>query len=92
MNLNFDLNQNKFFSIKSEYINNNLFTERSENLFTDLIYRYTIKKRKIDFEFQINNLFNTSNFKTVSISDFSYVETNFNLRPRQAMFKITFAL
>lgn len=92
MNLNFNFNKNQFFSIKSEYINNNLFTERSENLFTDLIYRYTIKKRKIDFEFQINNLFNTTNFKTVSISDYSYVETNFNLRPRQTMFKITFAL
>ncbi|OYQ46009.1 hypothetical protein CHU92_01740 [Flavobacterium cyanobacteriorum] len=92
MNLNFNLNNNHFFAIKSEYINNNLFTERSENLFTDLIYRYTIKKKKIDLEFQINNLFNTTNFKTVSISDYSYIETGFNLRPRQAMFKITFAL
>ena len=92
LNLNFNLNKNNFFAIKSEYINNNLFTERSENLFTDLVYRYTITKKKIDFEFQINNLFNTTNYKTVSISDYSYIETNFNLRPRQAIFKITFAL
>jgi len=92
LNLNLNLDENHFFAIKSEYINNNLFTERSENLFTDLIYRYTIKKKKIDFEFQINNLLNTTNYKTVSISGYSYIETNFNLRPRQTTFKIMFAL
>lgn len=92
LNINFNLNKNQFFAIKSEYINNNLFTERSENLFTDLVYRYTITKQKIDFEFQINNLFNTINFKTVNISDYSYLETNFNLRQRQLMLKITFSL
>lgn len=92
LNINFNLNKNQFFAIKSEYINNNLFTERSENLFTDLIYRYTITKQKIDFEFQINNLLNTTNFKTVNISDYSYLETNFNLRQRQLMLKITFSL
>lgn len=92
MNLNFELNKNRFFSLKSEYINNNLFTQRSENLFTDLLYRYTIKKRNIDFEFQISNLFNTTNFKTVSISDYSYIETNFNLRLRQLLVKVRFTL
>ncbi len=92
LNLNFKLDKSRFFAIKSEYINNNLFTKRSENLFTDLIYRYTIKNKKIDFEFQLNNLFNTTNFKTVSISDYSYIETNFNLRPRQVLLKIRFSL
>jgi hypothetical protein len=92
LNLNFNLINNQFFAIKSEYINNNLFTERSKNLFTDLIYRYTIKKKKIDLEFQINNVFNTTNYKTISIDNYSYIETNFNLRRRQAVFKITFML
>ena len=92
LNLNIYPAKNQYFAIKSEYINNNLFTERTENLFTDLIYRYTISKKKIDLEFQLNNLFNTTNFRTININDFSYVETNFNLRPRQVLFKIRFTL
>jgi hypothetical protein len=92
LNLNFNAKNNHYFAIKSEYINNDLFTERSENLFTDIIYRYTIKKRKIDLEFQLNNLFNTNRFRTININDFSYVETNFDLRPRQIVFKMRFSL
>jgi hypothetical protein len=92
LNLNIYPTKNQYFAIKSEYINNNLFTERTENIFTDLIYRYTITKNKIDFEFQLLNLFNTTNYRTININDFSYVETNFNLRPRQFLFKIRFTL
>ena len=92
LNLNFNTSNNQYFAIKSEYINNMLFSEKTKNLFTDLIYRYTIKKKKIDFEFQISNLFNTTNFRTININDFSYVETNFDLRPRQALVKIRFGL
>ena len=91
-NLNIYPSKNQYFAIKSDYINNNLFTERTENIFTDLIYRYTITKKKIDLEFQFSNLFNTTNFRTININDFSYVETNFNLRPRQMLFKIRFTL
>lgn len=92
LNLNIYPAKNQYFAVKSEYINNNLFTERTENLFTDLIYRYTISKKKIDLEFKLSNLFNTINYRTINISDFSYVETNFNLRPRQVLFKIRFTL
>lgn len=92
LNLNIYPAKNQYFAIKSEYINNNLFTERTENIFTDLIYRYTLTKNKIDLEFQLSNLFNTTNYRTININDFSYVETNFNLRPRQVLFKIRFTL
>lgn len=92
LNLNIYPAKNQYFAIKSEYINNNLFTERTENIFTDLIYRYTLTKNKIDLEFQLSNLFNTTNYRTININDFSYVETNFNLRPRQALFKVRFTL
>jgi hypothetical protein len=91
-NLNIYPANNQYFAIKSEYINNNSFTERTENIFTDLIYRYTITKNKIDLEFQLSNLFNTTNYRTININDFSYVETNFNLRPRQVLFKVRFTI
>lgn len=91
-NLNIYPANNQYFAIKSEYINNNLFTERTENIFTDLIYRYTISKKKIDLEFQFSNIYNTRNFRTININDFSFIETNFNLRPRQVLFNIRFSL
>lgn len=91
-NLNIYPVKNQYIGIKSEYINNNLFTESTENIYTDLIYRYTITKKKIDLEFQFSNLFNTANFRTININEFSYVETNFNLRPRQMLFKVRFTL
>lgn len=91
-NLNFYPKENQYFAIKTEYVNNNLFSERTENLFTDLIYRYTLKKKKIDLEIQLTNLFNTTNFRTININQFSYVETNYQLRPRQILFKIRISL
>ena len=91
-NLNIYPAKNQNFAIKSEYINNDLFSERTENIFTDFIYRYTFSKKKIDLEFQLSNLFNTTNFRTIDINDFSYLETNFNLRPRQVLFKARFTL
>jgi len=84
-------NQN-FISLRTEYTTNNFFSERTEFVFSDLIYRYSIKKRKIDFELQLNNILNTSTFRSVDINDFSYLETNFSLRPRQFIFKVTFTL
>ena len=69
-----------------------MFLKNSENIFLDLIYRYSIKNKKIDFETQLTNLFNTKNYKTININDYSYIETNFILRPRQILFKIRFTL
>ena len=92
LNLNFNTKDNQYFAIKTEYIVNNLFLKNSENIFLDLIYRYSIKNKKIDFETQLTNLFNTKNYKTININDYSYIETNFILRPRQILFKIRFTL
>jgi hypothetical protein len=92
LNTNFNINKNDLISLKTEYVNNDLLVAQSTNLFADLLYRYTIKKKKIDLEFQINNLFNSTNYQTVSVSNFSYVETNFNLRSRQVTFAIKFML
>ena len=92
LNFNFYPIQNQYFSVKTEYIENNLFTKNNENFFADLVYRYTFKKKNIDFELQWSNIFNTQNYRTVNINEFSYVETNFMLRPRQVLFKVMFSL
>ena len=92
LDLNFYPYKNQYFTIKTEYIKNNLLSENTENFFTDIVYRYTWKEKNIDFELQASNLFNTETYRTINISEYSYVETNFRLRPRQVLFKVRFSL
>ena len=92
LNLNFNFKKKQYVGLKSEYVSTSLFSERNENLFADVTYRYTLQKKKIDIELQLNNVFGTTNFKTINVNDFSYVSTNFMLRPRQLLFKVRFAL
>jgi hypothetical protein len=91
-NINVYLNENQYIGLKTEFIRNDLFSENTENFFTDVVYRHTWKKKNIDFEIQLNNIFNTENYRTVNIDNFSYVESNFRLRPRQVLFNIRFSL
>lgn len=44
----------------------------------------------VKVEINFTNLFNVTNYRTINVNDFSYVATNFNLRPRQVLFKINF--
>lgn len=91
-NVNFYPKDNQYIGLKTEYIKNSLLSENKENVFADIVYRYTWKKKNIDFEWQWNNIFNTQNYRTVSIDNFSYLESNFNLRPTQVLFKVRFSL
>lgn len=91
-NFNFYPREHQYLALKTELIKNDLLTENTQNFFADIVYRYTFGKRNIDFEIQWNNIFNVDNFRTVNISDFSYIETNFNLRPRQVLLKVRFSL
>lgn len=92
----FDINiypkEKQYFGLKTEYIKNNLFSNNSDNFFADLIYRYTWQNKNIDFELQWNNIFDTKNYKTVNINNYSYIETNYSLRPSQVLFKVRFSL
>lgn len=91
-NLNIYPNENQYIGLKTEFIKSSLFSENTDNFFANLIYRYTWKKKNIDFELQFNNIFNTENYRTVNIDNFSYMESNFRLRPRQILFNIRFSL
>ncbi|MDN6310546.1 MAG: carboxypeptidase-like regulatory domain-containing protein [Psychroflexus sp.] len=91
-NINIYPKENQYLGLKTEYIKNNLFSKNSDNFFADLIYRYTWQKKNIDFELQWNNIFDIKNYKTVNINNYSYIETNYNLRPSQILFKVRFSL
>lgn len=91
-NINIYPKKNQYLSLKTELIKNNLFSENTKNLFADLLYRYTWSKKNIDFEIQWNNIFNTKKYRTVNINNFSYLESDFILRPTQVLFKVRFSL
>lgn len=91
-NINIYPKENQYLGLKTEYIKNNLFSKNSDNFFADLIYRYTWQKKNIDFELQWNNIFDIKSYKTVNINNYSYIETNYNLRPSQILFKVRFSL
>ena len=91
-NINIYPKENQYIALKSEYVKMNLFSENVKNLFSDLVYRYTWKKKNLDFELEWSNIFNTKNYRTVNIDDFSYIDTNFSLRPSQVLFKVRFSL
>lgn len=92
LNLNFNLKRKQYLGLKSEFISSSSLNVKNENVFADLIYRYTIQKKKIDLEMQVSNIFDTNNFRTIAVNDFSYVATNFILRPRQVLLKIRLSL
>lgn len=92
LNLNFFPKAGHYIAVNTEIIKNNLFLEKAENLFSDVVYRFSLKKKKIDLELEWSNIFNTKNYRTMSVGSYSYVETNYLLRPRQILFKIKFSL
>lgn len=92
LNLNFYPKENQYLTIKTEYVNNNLYSEHTETFFADILYRYTWKKKNMDFELQWNNIFNTANYRTVNIDTYRYIETKYQIRPSQLLIKVTFSL
>lgn len=92
VNFNFHLQNKQYLGFKSEYVTTGFMQQSNQNVFADCIYRYTIAKKKIDIEAQLTNIFGTNNYKSISNNDFSFITTNFNLRPRQLLFKVRFSL
>lgn len=56
-------------------------------LFGDILLRYTLPKIKQDFEFSLTNIFNKDSFETIHLNNYIVQQTNFQLRPRQILFR-----
>lgn len=78
------------FGLKTEYYHNDFNNKITNNYFSDLTGRYSIGKRKIDLVLNWTNIFNTNRILNVQSSTFTYVETVYNLRPSQVVFKVEF--
>ena len=90
LKLNFNPASKWYLGVTTElYINN---YNATQNLFSDLLFRKTIGKKKIDLEAIWTNIFNSTSLLSVSNGAFNYVETSYDLRPSQFIFKVRFPL
>jgi hypothetical protein len=60
--------------------------------FADLKFRFTPKGSRQDFEISVVNLFNQRDFRTAFLSEYTYQESVFELRPRQFLIRGSFRL
>lgn len=86
-----------FFPADRHYIKLNMdaYINDDSNLnpnsvFGDLMYRYTLKKKKIDFELTAYNLFNEKYFSQNSLSSYYEMHYQYKLRPTQIMLNTRF--
>jgi hypothetical protein len=79
--------EDQLISLSTEYYNQN----KNNNLFVDLLYRYTITKRKIDLELRWNNIFNNNTYTSYQSSAFTVWESTYLLRPSQVLFSVKFS-
>jgi len=77
--------KNQLINFTSEYYNN------KNNLFIDLMYRYTLTKQKIDMEVKCNNIFNSGTYTSFLANAYSVWETTYLLRPFQVIFSVKFS-
>ncbi len=89
--INFYPFKNHLISPSVDHYLNRLTNSRQNNVYVDLLYRFTTS-RKIDVELRCINLFNENNFITPSINNLIYFEGTFLIRPRQMLLSIRFPL
>jgi hypothetical protein len=91
VSLNFNPTKSAFIALQNELYVNRFVNQNSQNLFSDLTFRYTFTKSKIDLEANWNNVFNIKTLTTVSASSFAYSESTYQLRPSQVLVKVRFS-
>jgi hypothetical protein len=74
-------------SLESEYYK----LDDNNNIFVDILYRYTVSKRKIDIELRWNNIFNNKTYTSYQASDFTVWESTYLLRPSQVFLSVKFS-
>lgn len=63
---------------------------KSNTLFGDFTYRYTMQKRKIDVELSVYNLFNEKVFNQTQFDQYYQMHYQYQLRPTQVMLTTRF--
>lgn len=59
-------------------------------LYMDISYQYSLRKRKLDFELKLSNLFNNDAYISYYTGVFSLMESVYTLRPREVFCSVKF--
>lgn len=95
-NQNFSINyfpNNKWvirFAAEHYYFNSQ-FASSANYFFGDMNLRYKPKKSKVDYELALQNVFNTKSFTSAILLNNIETVSAYELRPRQALFKMSFS-
>lgn len=82
------------FPIKKHYLGINTeyyLNDKIENYFVDLKYRYSLSKRKLDFELNWYNVFNNKSYDVVYAGAYYLSHTTYQLRPSQISLSVKFS-
>ena len=79
--------KNQLFNFSTEYYRHN----EVNNLFVDMMYRYTFTKKKVDIEVKCSNIFNADTYTSFLANAYSVWETTYLLRPFQVIFLVKFS-
>lgn len=64
--------------------------QRKVFLYMDISYRYSLYKRKLDFEMKFSNIFNNDKYISYFTGTFSLMESVYTLRPREILCSVKF--
>jgi len=78
--------KNQLFSFSSEYYN----LDGNNNFFANILYRYTITKRKVEIEFSWDNIFNTKTYTSYQTNAYAIYHSTYFLRPSQVFLSVKF--
>jgi len=77
-------------TVTADHYYNDFVPANKHNLYWDISYRYSIAKKRIDFDLVCINLLNSSTYIRPMFSQFYFSQNTVQLRPRQLMLKVGF--
>lgn len=77
-------------TVTADHYYNDFVPANKHNVYWDLAYRYTIAKKRIDFDLVCINLLNASSYIRPMFTQFYFSQNIVQLRPRQLMLKVGF--
>ncbi len=86
----FFINETNSIQLTREDYFNKFQNQKLKNYFIDLMYQYTLKKKKIDVFIKWENIMNKNSYNETIINSLGYSLNNFLIRPSQLMFSIKF--
>ncbi|MCW2259676.1 MULTISPECIES: carboxypeptidase-like regulatory domain-containing protein [Sphingobacterium] len=78
------------FHVNLDYYIFNYQDNQNSYPFLNLLYRFSIEKKKIDFEIKWNNIINNRDFTRLYFDQAQIIKSSYQLRPSQLLFSIKF--